>query len=261
MLRLVFASLVLLLLGPPAASAQTVSKTAGPFTLGKKVKGKAKPVETEMFGCKGSLYARVSKKKVVEQIVFDANEDGCPLPPDVDPSETLNVIAASLTTELGEPVKNERGDYLWSKEDLAVILTTQDLGPGGPTPPQVRIVPPVEQRICWPDDGFAEFYANFRTALATPDAATLEPFLKFPFKDDSGNGLAVKSKKAFAKKFAEVFAEDIVKSALENKDTPWCSIDDNAYWLFWVPGGLLRAERVKGEWKFVKVMDQPVYGY
>jgi hypothetical protein len=243
-------AVAVLLLGL-ATAARADTDHLGSLHLGQKL-AKAKPIATELYGCKGTLTARIKKKKVVA-IRFDADPEGNCGSEAEDPDAIRERLRTALSTELhAKPVTGPQGDDLWEGTKTSVIVTMQSIGPGEDAPEIQLVAATTEPRICWSSDGFAAFFAEFKAAVAAGKPAALARFFRFPFADAD-----YRSDKDFIAHPDRLLTPD-TKAAIAAETSPWCSLADQAYWiLIPEPHGLLTAQRTAGTWHFTELRPQP----
>jgi hypothetical protein len=247
-------AIVLVLLGlSVTATAHAELDHLGSFRFGQKL-AKAKPVEMEIFGCKGTLSARIKKKKVVE-IRFEADLEGNCGSEAEDQDAVRERLRGAIAAEVhARPVIGPQGDALWEGTQTSVLLTTQSPGPGFEAPRIQIVAATTTPRICWAEDGFASFFAEFKRAVAAGKPDGLVRFFAFPFRDEVGEA-SFRSAKDFTAHADRLLTPDS-KAAIAAESAPWCSLEDQEYLvLLPEPHGRLTAERRGGTWHFTGVTE------
>ncbi len=216
----VTAALVLAVAVAPTVARAEIT-TLGGLQLGQKYK-KAKPKKVTLYGCPGNLYAEPGKDKKIAKVTFEAAEK----------CAAAGGVADAIAKEFGgASIANANGDQLWEGTTASVILTKAMRGTEYEAP-MVLLVPPGpgSKRICWPDDGFAPFWASFQKALATGKPDAIAASFTFPLR--SGDIVMFADAKEFAAKWTDLIEADDIKAITSGEKKPECSLDDQRYTIY-----------------------------
>jgi hypothetical protein len=215
MMRAATALLLVLALRPTHARAEIAA--LGGLKLGQPYK-KAAQKKVTLYGCAGNLYASADGDNKVVKVTFYGGRT----------CSAASVAAAVGKDFGGSAIANAAGDKLWEGATASVILTrTADRAP------MLELVPhgAGSKRTCWPDDGFAPFWAAFKSGVASGKPDAVAASFAYPFAAADGT---VKFKDAgdFAANWVTLINADDVKAIAGGKKAPACSIDDEHYTIY-----------------------------
>ena len=229
---------IAVLLGAAPAGAE-VTRLGG-LQLGQKAR-KPTTVRTHLYGCAGVLRSSLGGAKKVVQVKFSARN--C----------TADAVAAALTKQQGRaPVVNAQGDRLWEGKTASVILSTSL---STQSTPILLLVPPGagSKRTCWPDDGFAPFWATFKAAVSSSNPSTMAASFVFPARDYEGTVMFATARD-FANSWSDVIDHEDATRIASGELAPTCRVDGDRYRLILESGYYeLDATKVKGVWRWSSV--------
>lgn len=233
--------LVLAVIAATSSSARADITKLGDFALGQEVK-KPATAKVTVYGCAGELRPEIDRSKKVSSVGFRGTS-AC----------KADAVAAAVAKEAGvAAVANAAGDKLW-EGTVASLILTKDFGGAL----QLKLVAPGagSKRTCWPDDGFAAFYAAFKTAVASGKADAVAASFALPLKDFEGK-VKIKDAKKFVAQWPKLLDAGDAKGIGSGALTATCDLDVESYELS-LPdsNGALKAKKTGGAWKWIQWND------
>jgi len=204
----------------------------GDFALGQEVK-KPTTVKVKLYGCTGELRPTTDRKKKVTRVRYEAT--AC----------TLASAAAAITKQLGAPISNPAGDRLWEGKTASLVMTNR-----GGNAPLILLVAPATKRVCFPGDGFAAFWTDFKTAVANGKRNAIAASFAFPLKSFDGK-VVIANAADFIDHYAEHFDAADLKAIAGGTSAAECKLAEEHYLLRLDSSNAeLLATRIRGTWKW-----------